>query len=236
MKKILTTISIIALALCANAKTVDDIAAEYNSKAKSASDFDAAVELVKANTAEMPALIAAWAAEPNAKFSAFEDAAKTWTVEQRKRQQALTMVFGQYLIWNLDQIKKLPLRVACIATSTRIIQAYEVDNPSLYGELKAANFVVDGVKLPTYAIINMAVNARDLALIASMPVEDVAANGNYINAIVRYYATTDDIVAAKAKIREIENWYLVRGRDIPTKITALSKVLTSRLVDQKVAK
>ena len=69
-----------------------------------------------------------------------------------------------------------------------------------------------------------------------MPVDEVAANGNYINAIVRYYATTDDIVAAKAKIREIENWYLVRGRDIPTKITALSKVLTSRLVDQKVAK
>ena len=226
----------LALALCAGAKTVDELAAEYNAQAKSASDFDVAVELAKANTAEMPALIAAWAAEPNAKFSAFEDAAKNWTSEQKKRQQALAMVFGQYLIWNLDQIKKLPLRAACITTSTRIIQAYEVDNPSLYGELKAANFVVDGVKLPTYAIINMAVAARDLALIANMPVDDAATNVHYIDAIVRYYVASDDIAEAKAKIREIENWYLTRGKEIPSKITALSKVLTARLVDQKVAK
>lgn len=236
MKKILTTISIIALALCAGAKTVDDIAAEYNASAKAWDDFDAAVAVCKSNAAEMDALITAWAAEPTAKFSPFEDAAKNWTVEQKKRQQALLMVFGQHLIYNLDKLKALPLRVGCVCTSTRVIAAHEVDNPSLYSELKAANFVVDGARLPVYTIVNLAASVRDYAVICAMPVDEVAANGNYINAIVRYYATTDDIVAAKAKIREIENWYLVRGRDIPTKITALSKVLTSRLVDQKVAK
>lgn len=209
---------------------------EYNSKARSASDFDVAVELARSNSAEMPTLIAAWVAEPTAKFSAFEDSAKNWTSAQKKRQQALTMVFGQYLIWNLDQIKTLPLRVACITASSRIVQAYAVDNPNLYSELKAAGFIVDGIKLPTYAIINMAVSARDYAMVANMPVDEAAANIHYIDTIVRYYVASDDIAAAKAKVREIENWYLTRDRDIPSKITALSKVLTSRLVDQKVAK
>lgn len=194
-------------------------------------DYPIAKAIVDANTADVKAAISVWANGNAGKFNAEEKRS-----EQDKRDiQAARLIAGSYLVRNTSEIKSVPVLFACEVASTKVINAYSIENPSFYTELKAADFKINDVKLRPNSICNIAISAGDLEYIAAMPIDDVAGNANYAYAMVKYLLSID-VTTAKAKVTEIENWYIIRNREIPSGIQAVSKALTSRLVDEKLKK
>ena len=141
---------------------------------------------------------------------------------------------GAYIVQNLNSfdITKLPVLFACEIVSTKVVKAYEVSNPTFYSELKAADFKVDGIKLRTNSICNIAISAGDMEYAMSLPLKEVIGNVPFRALLVKYLLKMP-VAEAKAKVVEIENWYIERNREIPANIKTVSKVLTSRLVDAK---
>ena len=234
MKKLTTITLSIAFAFCAFAKTGDELIAEYWSKASGFSDFKVAKAIVEANTADVAKAIKVWSTSDVGDFTAESKRSE----QSAKYVQAGRLMSGAYFYTGVDKyeaIKALPLLYACEVISTKVLSAYEVDNPTLYQELKKADFKIDGVKLRANTICNLAVFADDLEYVMSMPVEQVVNNANY-QRILKQQLLAMDVATAKAKITEIENWYLLKDREIPSSIKAISKVLTSRLVDEKLRK
>ena len=118
--------------------------------------------------------------------------------------------------------------------------AYEVDNPNFYAELKAADFIVDGVKLPAYVVCNLAKSAQDIDYIKALPVADgLAAPDIYLRYVFDGLLEMEDAVAAKAKCREIVNAFARRkmfASPYFTQAQEIDKILTRRLVDSKISK
>ena len=234
MKKAITIILSTAIALCAFAKTGDELIAEYWSKATGMNDFKVAKAIVEANTADIAKAIKVWSTSDVGNFTAEDKRSE----QSMKYVQAGRLMSGAYLNTGADKyevIRALPLRYACEVVSTKVLPAYESDNPTLYQELKKADFKIDGVKLRTNTICNLAIIANDLEYVMSLPIDGVVNNINY-QSILKKQLLVMDVATAKAKITEIENWYLLKDREIPSSIKAISKVLTSRLVDEKLRK
>ena len=229
MKKLL--ISLLSLvALTSFAKTADELVTEYWSKAAGMDDYAVAKAIVNANKADLPAAIEAWSKGEAGKF----DAKDKRSEQSKKDVQAARMLAGAYIVQNLNSfdITKLPVLFACEVVSTQVVKAYEVSNPTFYSELKAADFKVDGIKLRTHAICNIAISAGDMEYVMSLPLQEVINNVPFREALVKHLLKMP-VAEAKAKVVEIENWYIERNREIPANIKAVSKVLTSRLVDAK---
>ena len=234
MKKVITTLFATFIAVCCFAKTGDELIAEYWSKATGMNDFKVAKAIVEANTADIVKAIKVWSTSDVGDFSAESKRSE----ESMRYVQAGRLMSGAYLNTGVDKyeaIRALPLRYACEVVSTKVLSAYESDNPTLYQELKKADFKIDGVKLRANAICNLAILAGDLEYAMSLPINGVINNVNY-QRILKQQLLAMDVATAKAKITEIENWYLLKDREIPNSIKAISKVLTSRLVDEKLRK
>ena len=234
MKKLITITLSIAFALCAFAKTGDELIAEYWAKATSMNDFKVAKAIVEANTADIAKAIKVWSTSDVGNFTAESKRSE----QSMKYVQAGRLMSGAYLNTGADKyeaIRALPLRYDCEVVSTKVLLAYETDNPTLYQELKKADFKIDGVKLRVNTICNLSIIANDLEYVMSLPVDGVVNNFNYQH-ILKQQLLAMDVARAKAKITEIENWYLLKDREIPSSIKAISKVLTSRLVDEKLRK
>jgi hypothetical protein len=231
MKKAITIILSTAIALCAFAKTGDELIAEYWSKATGMNDYPVAKAIVDANTADVKTAISVWANGDAGKFNTEEKRSE----QSKKDVQAARLMAGSYLVRNPGDIKSLPVLFACEVISSKVVDAYAVENPSFYAELKAGDFKVNGVKLRPNSICNIAISAGDLEYVMSLPIDGVVNNINY-QSILKKQLLVMDVATAKAKITEIENWYLLKDREIPSSIKAISKVLTSRLVDEKLRK
>lgn len=228
MKKLL--ISLLSfVALTSFAKTADELVAEYLSKTSNLSDFAVARVIVNTNEADLPQAISVWANGDAGKF----DAEDKRSEQSKKYVQAARLLAGQYLKWSKPElIKELPLIFACESASTIVLKVYEVDNPTLYSELKAKNFTLDGVKLRNHAIINLACLSGDFDYVMSLPLQETIHNNSFRAILVKHLLKMP-VAEAKAKVVEIENWYIERDREIPANIKSVSKVLTSRLVDAK---
>ena len=112
------------------------------------------------------------------------------------------------------------------------------DNPTFYEELKSTKFVVDGIELPAYSRLNLAKGAGDTEYIKSAPVKDgMDAPDIYLEVLLDSLLESNDIIAAKNKCREIENFLLKRqsySSEHLLRVQAVNKALTSRLVDEKI--
>ena len=229
MKKLL--ISLLSLvALTSFAKTADELVSEYWSKTTSMNDFAVAKAIVTENKADLPAAILVWANGDAGKF----DAEDKRSEQSKKDVQAARIMAGSYIVQNMPgyDLTKLPVLFACEVASTQVVKAYEVANPTFYSELKAADFKVDGVKLRPNTISNIAITANDVDYVMAMPLKYTIGNINFQYILVKQLLKMP-VAEAKAKVVEIENWYIERNREIPANIKAVSKVLTSRLVDAK---
>ena len=229
MKKLL--ISLLAIAsLTSFAKTADELVSEYWSKATGMNDYVVAKTIVNDNKADLPTAIEAWSNGEAGKF----DAEDKRSEQSKKDVQAARLMAGSYIVQNVPNydLTKLPVLFACEVASTQVVKAYEVSNPTFYSELKAADFKVNGIKIRSNAITNIAISAGDIDYVMAMPLKDTIGNINFQYILVKHLLKMP-VAEAKAKVVEIENWYIERDREIPSNIKAVSKVLTSRLVDAK---
>lgn len=231
MKKALTILLSTAFAFCAFAKTADELVAEYWSKATGLNEYPIAKAIVDNNKADVKNALSVWANGDAGKF----DKENKRDEQSKKNVQAARLIAGSYLVRNLDGAKGLPTLFLCEVVSSRVVEIFSSENPTFYHELKSADFKIDGVRLRPNAICNIALSAGDVQYAMSMPLNDVVGNLNFQRVLINELLKMP-VADAKAKVVEIENWYILRGREIPNNIKAISKVLTSRLVDEKLRK
>ena len=225
MKKLITILFATFLAVYSFAKTADELVAEYWSTATSFNDYRLAFDTIKSvSEAEAKTAIITWATGEAGMFGAESKRSE----EMKKQVQAARLMSGQYLKYvKKDFIKELPLIFACEVVGTEVLKAYEVENPSLYQELKAKDFTIDGVRLRNHAIVNLACCAGDIEYVMSLPIEQVANIATFQSMAIEYLLKLP-VDKAMAKVVEIENYYLIKKQQIPKDIEALSRKLTLR--------
>ena len=241
MKKIITLVSVIAFAVAANAKTSAELSAEYIAAVNGGMDgWNASITVYQDNAADVAAFFETWKGTNAAKFSETDEINKAMTAEQKQENSRMRHLFTQYLLAHPDKFATTPVRTALLTCPSRCVAAYEVDNPNFYAELKAADFVVDGVKLPAYVVCNLAKSAQDIDYIKALPVADgLAASDVYLRYVFDGLLEMEDAVAAKAKCREIVNAFASRkmfASPYFTQAQEIDKILTRRLVDSKISK
>lgn len=239
MKKIITLVSVIAFAATANAKTAAELVAELDAaKANGASMWVASTEVYQNNSADVATLFEAWKTTNAAKFSETDEINKAMTPESKKENKSMRFLFTRYLVANTDKIATTPKRTALLCCPSHCVAAYEVDNPNFYADLKAAGFVVDGVKLPAYVVCNLAKSVQDFDYIKSLSIEEgINSPEIYFSCVFEGILDMSDATAAKAKITEIIN-ALAKKKLFESKYMAQAKavnsIITARLVDSKI--
>lgn len=239
MKKIITTIFAAVLATSAFAKTSAELSAEYIAAVNGGMDgWNASITVYQNNAADVAALFETWKGTNAAKFSETDEINKVMTAEQKQENSRMRHLFTQYLLAHADKFATTPVRTALLTCPSRCVAAYEVDNPNFYEELKTAGFVVDGVKLPVYAICNLAKAAQDFETIKGLSVDDgILCPQLYFGCVFDGILDMTDATAAKAKITEIIN-ALAKKKLFESKYMAQAKavnsIITARLVDSKI--
>ena len=239
MKKIISIISVIAFAVAANAKTSAELAAELDAAtANGADSWEASTEVYQANAADVATLFEAWKNTNAGKFKSGDAPNASMTPEQKIENEKMRFLFTRYLVANTDKIATTPKRTALLCCPSHCVAVYEVDNPNFYAELKAAGFVVDGVKLPMYAICNLAKSVQDIDYIKALSIADGLASPEiYFATVFDSILDMSDATAAKAKITEIIN-ALAKKKLFESKYMAQAKavnsIITARLVDSKI--
>lgn len=242
MKKILIISTLIcAFGLCVMGKTQSEIISEYNaSLASGLSSWASAKKTYDQNSSDIAALFAQWKQLESSKFGHWEKGFEKFNFsdEDKKNQATLRIIFAIYLAENPEEIKNTPKRVAITTFPDNYLSSVMTDNPNEYTEIKAADFVLDGVKLPMYAILNLAASAGDKQYFESVSVlEGMDAEEIYLKNIIPILLESSDILAAKSKANEIENILIKKGKAetaAGVMIRAVNKALTSRLVDSKI--
>lgn len=239
MKKIITTIFAAVLATSAFAKTSAELSAEYIAAVNGGMDgWNASVSTYQDNAADVAALFETWKGTNAAKFSETDEINNAMTAEQKLENSRMRHLFTQYLLAHADKFATTPVRTALLTCPSRCVDAYGVSNPNFYDELKAAGFVVDGVKLPVYAICNLAKGAQDFDAIKGLSVDDgILCPQLYFGCVFDGILDMTDATAAKTKITEIIN-ALAKKKLFDSKYMAQAKavnsIITARLVDSKI--
>lgn len=242
MKKILIISTLIcAFGLCVMGKTQSEIISDYNANiASGLSWWASAKKTYEQNSSDIATLFAQWKQLESSKFGYWEKGFEKFNFsdEDKKNQAVLRGIFSIYLAENPAEVKNTPKRVAITTSPETYLSNVTTDNPNEYTELKAADFVLDGVKLPMYAILNLAASAGDKQYFESVSVvEGMDAEEIYLKNIVPILLESSDILAAKSKANEIENILIKKGKSETASgvmIRAVNKALTSRLVDSKI--
>ena len=155
MKKIAITLLAAALATSAFAKTQAELLAEW--KALAASDnnslWTAQVEYTKTNKADCLAAFNTWKTTDFAKWLPEEDAVKAkydalgdaQKADVRAQRRMFSQLFS-HAFSEMDASDAVLVRL----TGSGLKKKFETDNPTFYTDFKAADFSIDGVKLPRW--------------------------------------------------------------------------------------
>ena len=233
MKKIASIILALAVSAGAFAKTFDAVLAEYSAIPVSASDWNERTAFVKANEADIAPAFAAWAQTDCAKYSLSETQNAGLTAEQKTAEIAKRGLFAYYYA-NFGDGLNVPDRVAAVLVPHR----YGKD-AAKYAAAKAAAWKIGGTELAKEEIVAMAVAADDEALITNFSIAEARRNIRpYINAMSKILLSMPDLAAAKTKCNEIEAYLILNNptSDLLSKIQAVNRALTARLIDAKLTK
>lgn len=244
MKKILIISTLIcAFGLCVMGKTQSELISEFNTNiASGLSEWKSAEKIYEQNSSDIAALFAQWKQLESSKFGHWEKGFEKFNFsdEDKKNEDVLRRIFAIYLAKNPAEIKNTPKRVAITTFPDNYLSSVITDNPNEYTELKAADFVLDGVKLPMYAILHLAASAGDKQYFESISaLEGMDAEELYLKNIVPMLLESSDVLAAKSKANEIENILIIKGKAETASgvmIRAVNKALTSRIVDSQITR
>ena len=222
-------------------KTQSELISEFNTNiASGLSEWKSAEKIYEQNSSDIAALFAQWKQLESSKFGHWEKGFEKFKFsdEDKKNEDVLRRIFAIYLAKNPAEIKNTPKRVAITTFPDNYLSNVITDNPNEYTELKVADFVLDGVKLPMYAILHLAASAGDVQYFESVSVsEGMDAEELYLKNIVPMLLESSDVLAAKSKANEIENILIIKGKAETASgvmIRAVNKALTSRLVDSQI--
>ena len=247
MKKVILTITAAVCTTLANAANVDELlAAKASCIAQGMLGWEANAAVYASHTADFKAAFNEWVAKPIAKYSlqdnctAFDKASpyNALSLEEKKKADKVRVLLLEAVQHDITLVGTIPYRTSLLVGSKAVYDKLAESNPTFYTELKAADFVVDGVKLPSWTIGALVDWAGDAdAFYGNIAAKDGIWYPCYTDYMCKKLLASSDISAAKVKAGEIENAYIVAGKTDDTgfvKIQAVNRVLTSRLVDSKI--
>ncbi len=239
MKKIFISLSLIAFAFVANAKTIQELAKEYQALRDSGeTQWHASQAVYTANTADVATAFETWKNTNEAKFSTIEATLKNLTQAQKKEADAIRAIMTHYLIDNPEKMNSAPARVVYLTCPSKCGVVFSAVNPNFYQDLKSTDFIVDAIKLPAYSRTHIAKSAGDNEYITSLTIaEGLQSPDIYFATVIESLLGSKDIEASKAKCCEIENYFINKkmfNSPYLSQIQAVNKVLTARLVDKKI--
>lgn len=223
MKKIISIISALAIAAGAFAKNITELRTEFEVEYKKG--WSETVAFMNANSADIKA---AWDS-----YKTTADAKKSDYILDR-RIFSIAYCAGQELTgsdW-----------VLCCLHAETWARAKIADNPTFYDELKAGGWVVEGNKMTQSQISSAAYAAKDFSYFETAPVEAYSDfywdNGSIFRFFANNLLAMSDVSKAKEICNKIETSLLLRGDKESTlkQVQGLSKALTARLLDAKLAK
>lgn len=237
MKKLLT-LSLIAFASFSYAFTADEIVTklEEGKKASIEDDYKTIAAFIESKSdKENKEFFDSVKNEEYNKFQVEELNIKDKNLIAKYKATGLWM--AQYLLKNKELVKELPLRTALLKASTHVLQDFEVDNPTLYQEIKAKNFIIDDKPLPSYVVTNL--------ILASRNYEDVVLINNFSSIIYDLTQTKkickalklmSNISKAKSICNSLEREFILKDKDIPEIVSATSSYLTKKVIESQVSK
>ena len=225
MKKTTSTILAAVLAISAYAKTQSELVSEYNALANV---MQVQRDWATANKAD---LLTIWTSWKTSAFAKFDDSGLT--AEQKAENSTLLRIFGKLCDRHYEEMLPMSdiafIRIGC----GQIVPRKGAD---WYAQVKAADFVVDGVPLSDGTKFTLAAWFGDTETAMSMPASVGVRSSLYPSIAAKSLLSSANLTAAKDKINEIKQAYILAGLDIPPTIQAVSKELTSRLLDSKISK
>ena len=237
MKKIITILSALTLAVCAYAKTLDEMLAEIPPYQNDASTRAARLAYMEENKADILREFDSWKVKDIAKFYPNDAANKSLTEAQRIEADKLRAFFcGFYWIYGaeLDVPDNTAIRMA-------VGQFCRLSSSEKYTAIKSAGFKIDGVEISNAMKFTLASYFKDSEYILANAdkLENIDKNGlSYIApTLKKIILSTSDIEKAKAFCNAYEKAMLIKGcTDNVDSIKAVGKYLTERILDAKITK
>ena len=236
MKKLLT-LSLIAFASFSYAFTADEIVTKLEEgKKASIEDYKTIDAFIESKSdKENKAFFDSVKNEEYNKFQ-FEDL----NIKDKKlieKYRATGLWMAEYLKKNRDLVKEVPLRTALLKASTHILKDFEVDNPTLYQEIKAKNFIIDDKPLPVYVVTNLILaskNYEDVVLISDF--SSIVCDATQTKKICKALKLMSNVSKAKSICNSLEREFILKDKDIPEIVSATNSYLTKKVIESQVSK
>ena len=232
MKKIISTTLALTLSVLCSAKSATELAAEYGALRATGAEFTTLMAYAESNKTDVLTAFNTWKTSDLAALSADEvHKSKTLTKEQIEQNENLRMVFAKLYDNHGDEMTASDA-VICNLRSGKVAKYLSQD---WYDELKAADFKINGKQLGAFERLFTANSFGDKAYMRSLPAAEVMPQSLYVNAVIDGLLDMP-AAEAKAKCKELENWYITHNKLDDAnflRVQAIGKVLTSRLIDEK---
>lgn len=236
MKKLLT-LSLIAFASFSYAFTADEIVTKLEEGRKaSIEDYKTIVDFIESKSDKENKEF--FDSVKNEEYNKFQ--VEDLNIKDKKlidKYIATGLWMSQYLLKNRELVKELPLRTALLKASTHILKDFEVDNPTLYQEIKAKNFIIEGKPLPVYVVTNLILasnNYEDVVLISDF--SSIVYDAPQTKKICKVLKLMSDVSKAKAICNSLEREFILKDKDIPEIVSATSSYLTKKVIESQVSK
>ena len=243
MKKILITILTTAIALCANAKTIEELVVELDNAKASSSKFIGFIhdEVYFANVADVEAMYESWKKTNVARFTMTESEALkkedfARTPQQRKIDSTRNALCGRHIVNN--ELYDDAGRASLTQATYRSAKYYKANKAEWYTDLKAKDFVVDGYRLTNKQILLIAsvFDDFDTALKTPLPKNvDVVVIEYFLGKFLKW----DDVASAYNKCEEVLGILCEQGKTktaLYVKLEGVSKRLANRMIINSVKK
>ena len=224
MKRLITTILAGVLAISAFAKTQSELISEFRVLPN---DLKVRQDWATENKADILAVWESWKTSAAAKS---DDGLSGSALADNR---TLRWIFGKLCDNHYAEMQPMSdiafIRIGCW-------QVVPKKGAVWYAQLKAADFVVDGVALDDWGKCVLSNWFADDETMMSLPAAVCIRNAAYPKIVAKSLLSMSDVSQAKAKINEIKQAYILAGLDVPPTVQAVSKELTSRLLDSKLTK
>lgn len=223
MKKIIIAITACFVCLAANAKSLEELTAEF--RTAYATSWEDTVKFVQSNDDEIKA---AWETYKSS------DEAKKQVYDESRKMFSISYCVGLKLTGS-DWI------LCCLHPET-FIKEKDAQDPTYYANLKSGGWTIEGNKLEISQQGRIAHAMKDISYFLTAPSEAFSdfywGNGDVFKFFASNLLALDDPSEAKSICNKIEGVLFLQEKDAKalTQIQALQKVLTSRILDSKLIK
>ena len=223
MKKIIIAITACFLCLAANAKSLEELNAEF--KTAYATSWEDTVKFTQSNGDDIKAAWETYKSSDEAKKQVYDDSRKMFSISYCA---GLKLTGSDWIL-------------CCLHPET-FIKEKDAQDPTYYANLKSGGWTIEGNKLEISQQGRIAYAMKDFSYFLTAPSEAFSdfywGNGDTFKFFANNLLALENPSDAKAICNKIEGVLLLQEKNAKalTQIQALQKALTARMLDSKLIK